>query len=129
MHPLNVWILPRRARSRDDFLDAHVLDSSLEVMAVDRVAIAKQESRRFVERKRLDNLLSCPLRCRMSGDVEMHDTSPIMAEDDKREEYSKRRCRCREEIDGDDLSDVILQERTPSRRGRLASADHVLLDC
>ncbi len=34
--PLNERILPRRSRSRNDFLDAHVLDSPAEELAVDR---------------------------------------------------------------------------------------------
>ena len=36
----NVRILPWRARSRDDFLDAHVLDPLAEELAVDRVTIS-----------------------------------------------------------------------------------------
>ena len=112
--PLDVRILPRGAWCSNNFLDAHVLDPLAEDVSVDRVTIAKQEARRFVVRKRLDNLLSRPLGCRMSGDVEMHDASPIMAEDDKSEEHSKHSSWYREEVNGDDVSSMIVEKGPPS---------------
>ncbi|MHC5112137.1 MAG: hypothetical protein ACYTHJ_19935 [Planctomycetota bacterium] len=57
----------------------------------------------------------------------MHDTSPIMAKDDKCEEYSKRRCRHREEIDGDDVSGMIVEKGPPRLRGRLTVPNYVLV--
>ena len=38
--PLNERILPRRSRSRNDFLDAHVLDSLVEELVVDRSSMS-----------------------------------------------------------------------------------------
>ena len=69
--PLNERILPRRLWSRDDFSDAHVLDASAEVHAVDAVPVSDQEARRFVIRKGLDDLLGRPARSWMSRDVEV----------------------------------------------------------
>ncbi len=40
---LCVRILPRRSSCRDNLVDAHVLDSILEVMAVDRIAVTNQK--------------------------------------------------------------------------------------
>ncbi len=42
----NVRILPWRSWCYDDFVDAHVLDPLAEELAVDGVAIAKQEAGR-----------------------------------------------------------------------------------
>ena len=43
-HPLRVRILPGRSWCYYDFFDSHVLDTLAEELAVDGVAIAKQEA-------------------------------------------------------------------------------------
>ena len=57
---LDVRSLPGRSWRRDDFFDIHVLDALAECRTVDAVAVTDHEARRFVIRKRLDNLLACP---------------------------------------------------------------------
>ena len=63
----------------------------------------------------------------MRSDVEMHDYSAIMTEYDEAEQYSERRCRNGEEINGDDIGDMIIEEGSPGLRRRLAMADLVLV--
>jgi hypothetical protein len=58
----------------------------------------------------------------------VEDSTAIVSEYEENIQNPVPHGRYDEEIDGDDLCDVILQARTPSGRGRLASADHVLLD-
>ncbi len=49
-------ILPRRARSDQHFIDAHVLDALLEGVAVEARAITNQKPRHCIIGKRLDDL-------------------------------------------------------------------------
>jgi len=71
--PLDVRILPGRSGRGEDLLDAHPFDPAPEVLAVDRVSVAKEESRCFVVGKRLDDLLGRPRRRRVLRDVEVDD--------------------------------------------------------
>jgi len=47
------------------------------------------------------------------SDVEVHDTSSIMCEDDKNEEDFEPNSADGEEVDGRELRNVIIEERTP----------------
>ena len=55
--PLYVGSLPRRARRRKNFADAHVSHLVAEVLAEDRIAVAQQIARKLAERKCLPQLL------------------------------------------------------------------------
>jgi hypothetical protein len=70
-HSLDIGSLPRRARCRQDFADAHVSHLFSEVIAEDRIAVAQQVARELGKRKGLTQLLSCPLRGRVGGNVEV----------------------------------------------------------
>ena len=97
---LDVRILPRRVRGTDDFLDAQVLDAILEPLAVDAIAVTVQVSWRLIERKCLGDLPSRPFGGGMSGDVEVNDAPPVMAENDEAIQHAKRGGRHGEEING-----------------------------
>ncbi len=84
-YSFGIRILPGRSPRTNDFLDAHVCDSCLEIPTVDRIAIADQESWRFVIRKGFDNLLGCPLGRRMLSHVEVNNAPTIVAKNDERE--------------------------------------------
>ena len=74
------WILPRRAGSREYFLDSHRLRGGLQ--AVERmIAIMEQLSRRLVPRKGLAQLLGRPRGRRMRGDRHVPDAPPIVGEE------------------------------------------------
>ncbi len=73
----NVGLLPWGAVGDDNFVDAQMFDPLAEVHAVDAVTVAKQKTRCFVIRKRLDNLLACPTGSRVDRDVEMSDAAPV----------------------------------------------------
>ena len=76
---LNVRILPWGVVCDHDLFDAHVLDSLLEERTADGVAIANQEPRGMILRKRLDDLLSRPLGCRMGCYVEVDNLTTILS--------------------------------------------------
>jgi hypothetical protein len=106
----DVRILPRTTRRTDDFFDAHRLDPSDELAAVDPISIAEQVARSFVPRECLGHLSSGPGCGRVRGDGEMNDLSAFMAQHDETVEESKRDCRHDEKVDGGCLCHVVLQE-------------------
>ena len=110
-----------------DFLNAYVLNSSLELMAIDAIAITKQESRCLIKWKRFDDLLGRPLGRRIRCDVEVHDETPIMPKQNETEQDAKRRGRYRKEIDCHDIANVVVQESPPCLRRRLVMAELVLV--
>jgi len=122
---LDVRRLPWRAVRDHDLLDTHVLDALSEELTVDRIPIPDQEPGRLILGKRLDDLLSRPLGCRMRRDVEVNNHAAMMTEHDEGEEYAELRCRDGEEVDGHDVTNMIVEESTPSLRWRLAVADSV----
>src|SRR2546430_17429794 len=65
-HPLDVGSLPRRARCRQDFANAHVSHVFSEVIAQDRIAVAQEGARGLGKGKCLARLLSGPLCGRVS---------------------------------------------------------------
>src|SRR5438093_11511403 len=74
---LDEGILPRRVRSREQFVNAHRLRCGPE--AVERViAIVDQVSRRLVPRKGLAQLLGRPSCRRVGGERHVPDASPIV---------------------------------------------------
>ena len=69
-HPLHIGSLPRRARCRQNFADAHVSHLFSEVIAEDSIAVAQQVARELGKGKGLPQLLSGPLRGRVGGHIE-----------------------------------------------------------
>lgn len=64
------YLLGHHAWRNLHFFDAHVADSLLKIHAVDRVSISEEIPRRLIPGEVLANLLRCPLRGGMLGDVE-----------------------------------------------------------
>ncbi len=109
----NIRILPWRAVCGHHLLNAHVLDPLPEELAVDRIQVADQESRRRLFGECLDDLLSRPPSRRIRRDVEMDDRAAVMSEDHETEQDAKRRSRDREEVDCHDSANVVVQESPP----------------
>ena len=126
--PLRVRILPWRSRRTDDFFDTHMFDPLAEETAVNSVAVTNQKSWRFVIRKGFDDLLRGPFRRRMCGDVETNNAPTIMTQDDERKQEAKGRRWNSEEVDTNDVSEVVIQERSPGLRRWLSTTDHVLVN-
>jgi hypothetical protein len=64
----------------------------------------------------------------MSRDVEVDNAPSIMCENDKHEQNFKPHCMDGEEVDGNQLRYVIVEERSPRLRWWLRTADHVFGD-
>src|SRR5712691_2709976 len=127
-HPLDVGSLPRGARCRQHFVDAHVTHLSSECIAEDRIAVAQEITWELVKRKGFPQLLSRPLGSWMGGHIEMKNTTPVMGQYQKHVKDLETDSGHGEEIDGDQLLGVILQESAPSLRRWLAGANHVFAD-
>ena len=116
--PLRKRVLPGALRCCQKFGDPHVFEATPETFPVDLVPVSDQVSRRRVFGKRFQDLLSGPSRGRMLGHVEMNHIAPTMRQDHQNEQDPKGRGRHREEIDGDQFVDVIVEEDPPGLRRR-----------
>jgi hypothetical protein len=75
---LDIGILPRRSRSREDFANAQPPCRFVEFLSVARVAIAKQLARRTVPRESFQQLPGRPFRRGIRSYSEMNGTPAIM---------------------------------------------------
>ncbi len=105
-------------RRRHDFTDAHALYALPEHVTVDRVAIAEEVGRGGIVRKGVHDLLGGPEGGGVLGDIEVEDAPAVVREHDEDEQNAQARAGNSEEIDGDQIREVIGQERAPSLRRR-----------
>jgi len=99
-HPLDVSSLPRRARCRQHFVDAHVSHLLPEVFAEDSIAVTQQVARQLVKRKCLPQLLSRPFSRRVSGHIEVNNATAVMGQYQKHVENLETDGGHGEEVDG-----------------------------
>src|SRR5271165_90286 len=124
-HPLYIRSLPRGSRRRQHFMDAHVSHLFSEVKAEDSIAVAQQVTRELVKGKGFPQLLSCPLGSRVGGHIEVQNATPVVSQYQKHVKHLETDGGHREEVDGDHLGEVVLQESAPGLRRRLVAAQHV----
>ena len=114
--PLREGVLPRAVRRREDFTDAHALHALPEHVTVDRVAVAEEIGRRGVVREGVHDLLGGPVGRGVVGHVEVDDAPAMVNEHDEHEEDAQARGGNREEVEGDQISDMVGEERPPRLR-------------
>lgn len=114
-HPFGVRILPRRTPGAHAFFDAHVRNAGLKRLTVDSIAIAiaNQESWRFVLGEGFHHLSSGPFGRRMLRNIEMDHATTIVAQNYECEQDPKCRRGHRQKVDAHDILQVIIQERAP----------------
>ena len=127
-HSLHIGSLPRGARRRQHFVDAHVSHLSSECIAEDRIAVPQQITRELVKGKGFPQLLSRPLGGRMGGHIKVKNTTTVMGQYQKYVKDLEADGGYREEVDGDQLLGMILQKSAPGLRRRLAAVHHVFAD-
>ena len=98
---------------REDFVDPHAVHSVSEGLAIDVVAIVEEVGWRGVVREGVHDLLGRPVRGGVFGEVEVDDASAKVSEHDEDEEHPQARGGDREEIEGDEVPDVVGEERPP----------------
>ena len=127
-HPFYIGSLPRRARCRQNFANAHAAHLFTEVLAKDRIAVAQQVARELGKGEGLSQLLSGPLGGRVAANIEMQNATPVMGQHQEHVKNLETDRGHGEEIDGDQLLGMILQEGAPSLRPGLVRADHIFAD-
>src|SRR5215467_5020002 len=107
----DVSSLPRRPRSAENCFDIHCRDLVAELLAIDSISISEQILRCALEWKGFEHLLRRPFSRWMSCDVEVHDASSVVREDNKNEKDFEPNGVDGEEVCGRELRNVILEER------------------
>ena len=82
-HSLYIGSLPRRARCRQDFTNAHVSHLFSEVITKDPIAVPQQVTRELVKGECLPQLLSRPVRGWVGGHIEVQNATPVMGQHQK----------------------------------------------
>ena len=80
---LDIRILPRIARGRNDLLDTYAPDPSSNLLTVNGIPIPQQIAWSGIEWKCFYQLLGRPPRGRMRYNIEVHDFSALMTQNDK----------------------------------------------
>jgi len=127
-HPLDKWVLPWGSLSGPNLFDSQRCYPAHEDGAVDPVSIPDEILGGRVPGESLNDLLACPCRSRVGGDVEVDDLPPGVVQDEEDVEHFESRCRHGEEVDRDDVLGVIGQEGMPRLRWTMLGSDHVLRD-
>ena len=118
--------LPRIPGSGRDFVDLHRLETGPKGCSVGPVSIPQQESWRRVPREGVADLRDGPRGRRMFGDIDMHDSAAVGAQDEDDEQPPEGGRRHRKEINGHQIGNVILEKARPRLRGG-RSASHQIL--
>src|SRR5262245_21672390 len=84
--------------------------------------------RGIVPRKRLRDLASNPLRCRICSDADPDEVAALQTDDDEHIQQIEANGRNNEQVHGGNIRRVIAYESEPSLRRRTTSLDHVLGD-
>ena len=123
--PLREGILPWAVRRREDFLDLHALYSVPKLLAVDLVTVAQEirarsrPGRRPRSAGRSSGRWGARSRC--SG---RDDAPAVVSEHDENKEDAQARGWHREEIEGDQIADMVGEERPPGLRRQGAPFRH-----
>src|ERR1700730_17775001 len=123
--PFDIRPLPGGSRCGENLLTPHVCALPAEILPEDSVTIAQQVAREYVKRKRFPQLLSRPLCRWVGGHIEVENAPAVMSQHQKHVKHLEANGRHGQEIDGEQLREVIVQEGAPGLRRRLAAADHV----
>ena len=117
--PFEVWTLPWRTECGEHFVDFQSSSLRPESGTIDAVTIPEQEPRSLTPGKCLQDLGCGPLSGRMFGDAAMHNAPAIMSQNKKHVQDPETDGGHDKEINGNQLFDVIFQERPPCLGRRL----------
>ena len=125
-HTFHVGSLPRSPRCQKHLFDAHILNLLGEVVAEDPVAISEQVARRSVPREGVTELLRRSFCRRMGRGIEMEDPTAVVSEHQEHVQDLETDGWHREEINGYQTLEMVIEEGSPGLRGRLPLVYQVL---
>ena len=111
----DIRILPWGTWRNENLLDAEHAGTASEVPAVNSVAVTNQIPTCRVPRERFDELSAGPFSRGMLGNVEVNDASSVVGQHEEYEQNAESNRGYREEVDGDEILEVIIEERSPTR--------------
>src|SRR5882724_1019064 len=109
----HIGVLPGTPRGDHDLFDAHIVDLLVKWCAIYTIAIPPQIACDLIPGKGLDHLLRGPLRCRVLGDVEVHDAASLVGEDHQDEEHHVRHGGHHKEVHRDHVLDMVAEKGLP----------------
>ena len=127
-HTLNIRALPGRTRRTEDLSNVHGVELLLKGISINSIAITQQITRCSIVGKGFNDLLGGPFGAGVSRHVEVNDTAPVVADDDEDKQCLEEDRGHREEVYGNHLSHMIVEERSPGLRGWFPISEHVLAD-
>ena len=104
---------------------AHSSHFISEILTEDCVTVPQEVAGELIEQESVAQLLAGPFGGWLPSHVAVNYAATIMGKYQEDVENMKADRRNREEVDGNELRDVVLKERTPSLRGRLANTHHI----
>mgnify|MGYP007065730660 CR=1 FL=1 len=125
---LDVRALPGRSGGDEHLLDVKVTNTAPEVLAICPVTVSQEAAWSGLLRESVHRLLGGPLGAGTRGHVEVQNASAVVREDEKAGGHPKRGRRHDEEVDGDQVLEVIVEEGASGGGGRPAMPNHVLGD-
>lgn len=117
---LDVWVLPRTAVTRENFLDAQGFYPSSKGPPLNTVAVPQEISRSLLPIEGVHRLLGRPLCSRMLSNAEMENQAAMMLYQDEYIEQSEGDGRHDEEVDRNNSLSLMMQEGAPSLRRTLS---------
>src|SRR2546426_5040230 len=115
---LGEGILPGRSRGNEDLACPQAFRPPCEHVAVDGVPIAEQVLGRCLFWEALDKLVGGPGGGGVVGDVDMDEFSPVVAKDQEAEEQAEGEGGDDEEVDGDDVTYMLVLRQNLVRLAR-----------
>ena len=116
--PLDTGMLPWTPWGDQDFFAPHVPHALPNSRSIHAIPIAQQGSWDIVPRQCLQHLLGRPRCGGMLGDMEGHDTAPLMGANQQPNQHLGGRRRDGEAVEGHAVWPVMVQKRRPRRRWR-----------
>ena len=125
---LDVRVLPMRVRSREDFAYAQPFCGLTELSSIGANSISQQVTRSAVPRKSFNELMNCPLSGGTCCHRKVNRVAAVVRQNHEHKQHLQLDCRHYEEIHGNQVLHMVLQESSPGLRRRLPLAHHVFGD-
>lgn len=127
--PLDVGVLPRGLRRRENFPKAQPVCRFTKLLSVASISISQQVARGAVPRKGFEQLASYPFRRGVFRDGHVDGPTTIVRQNYEDKQHPKENGRNYSEVRRDQILRVVCQERAPRLRRWLPMPHHVLGHC